>query len=597
MINSAHSYSVSQLFDTESNASYTIPRYQREYSWGKSQWDSLFDDLHENDPGYYLGSIICINQSKDTLHPILELVDGQQRLTTLSLLFAAIHHTLEIYRDELDDDQRSDLNNLKRKMVAKDGNNKVRLVLQSQNNNNGDYCAILGEIHIISEREVPLYAGNRLIYRAYRHFKNRIAKEVNDQSSQLNSALTLLRKINTACLVKIEVDSHASAYTLFESLNNRGVPLTAIDLIKNRLLTRLEDEGQGNIDRYYQSWTRLLGFLGDDYTIQERFFRHYYNAFREELRAIYAVPIATRSNLIKIYQALIRHDAEDFLERIIVAGESYSVFLLNGPFDLTDDLAKALKDLERIQGAPSHLLLLYLLVQRDQLELSDSHLTSIVQLLVRFFVRRNLTDTPPTRDLNRLFMDVVNNIREKRTNAVYRTIEDALVNASASDETFQQALSGAIYNENVGVTRFVLCALAERSMTLESRVDLWHMEGKQYLWTIEHVFPQGERIPKSWIDMIAGGDETRATEVQQTHVHQLGNLTLSAFNSALGNMSFEDKRDRKNRTGLFIGYKNNLALNEDLACATGWSVAQIEERTSKLIGQTINMFKLRGGEA
>ena len=68
MIKSVYNYPVSQLFDTHSRVVYAIPRYQREYTWGKSQWENLFDDVQENDPGYFLGSIICINQT--TGHPV-----------------------------------------------------------------------------------------------------------------------------------------------------------------------------------------------------------------------------------------------------------------------------------------------------------------------------------------------------------------------------------------------------------------------------------------------------------------------------------------------------------------------------------------------
>ena len=82
MIKSVNSYPISQLFDIDSNVVYHVPKYQREYTWTKREWENLFDDILDNDPGYYLGSIICINQSGDALSvQELELVDGQQRLT------------------------------------------------------------------------------------------------------------------------------------------------------------------------------------------------------------------------------------------------------------------------------------------------------------------------------------------------------------------------------------------------------------------------------------------------------------------------------------------------------------------------------------
>ncbi|RIY39879.1 DUF262 domain-containing protein [Neopusillimonas maritima] len=598
MIKSVNNYPVSQLFDIEAGVVYAIPRYQREYTWGKSQWENLFDDVLENDPGYFLGSIICINQSTDALSvQKLELVDGQQRLTTLSLLFASVYHALKSHETDLDDEQRVELINLKRKLVLKKGDDQIRLIPQIQNNNHPDYRAVLAEIGVISECDVAAYAGNRKIFRAYRYFQDRIDEMANGRSNRLGTIMEFLDKVSHACLVKIEVASHADAYTLFESLNNRGMPLTAIDLIKNKLLARLESIEPGKVDHYFGHWNRLLGYLGDDYAIQERFFRQYYNAFKDQLKAVHQVPVATRSNLIQIYEKLINHDAKDCLQKISAAGRLYSLILSRNQDDALNGLEKPLKDLERIQGAPSYLLMLYLLVRKDELELTNAHLTSIVELLVRFFVRRNLTDTPPTRDLTRLFMTVIDKISGLRADAIPQSIEQQLVAVSATDEAFKRKLEGPIYEENSGVTRFILCALAEQAMTKESWVDLWRFENKQFVWTIEHIFPQGENIPQSWITMIADGDEIKAKEIQQTHVHKLGNLTISGFNSALGNKSFEDKRDRVDRQGRAVGYKNGLKLNEDLGAAAGWSVDQIDSRTDKLVQQVTQLFKLQGGEA
>ncbi len=593
MIKSVVNYPVSQLFDIEAAVVYNIPRYQREYTWGKNQWESLFDDVLENNPGYFLGSIICINQSTDTFSvQKLELVDGQQRLTTLSLLFASVYHTLNSHKTDLDDDQRVELTNLKRKLVLKKGDDQIRLIPQIQNNNNADYRAVLAGIKIINECDVPAYAGNRKIFRAYRYFQDRIDQLTNGRGNELGTIMEFLDKISLACLVKIEVASHADAYTLFESLNNRGMPLTVIDLIKNKLLARLESIEPGKVDHYFEHWNRLLGYLGDDYAIQERFFRHYYNAFKDQLKAVHQVSVATRSNLIQIYEKLINYDAKGCLQKINAAGRLYSLLLSRNQDDAHYGLEKPIKDLEQIQGAPSYLLMLYILVRKDELKLTNTHLKSIVEFLVRFFVRRNLTDTPPTRDLTRLFMMVIGNVSELRDDAIPQAIEHQLVAESATDDTFQRKLEGRIYEENSGVTRFILCALAEQAMTKESWVDLWSFENRRFVWTIEHIFPQGENIPQPWIDMIADGDKNKAMEVQQTHVHKLGNLTISGYNSALGNKSFEEKRDRVDRQGRYVGYKNGLKLNEDLTTATSWSTDQIDLRTEKLVQQVTQLFKL-----
>lgn len=607
MIKSVNNYPVSQLFDIEAGVVYAIPRYQREYTWSKGQWETLFDDVQENDPGYFLGSIICINQTSDTLAvQRLEVVDGQQRLTTLSLLFAALYQSLKFHEADLDEDQRAELTNLKRKLVLRRVEDQLRVIPQIQNNNQNDYKAVLSDVGVISQFDAPAYAGNRKIFRAFRYFQARIEEMVDGENDRLASIMAFLEKVSQACLVKIEVASHADAYTLFESLNNRGMPLTAIDLIKNKLLARLETAEPGKVDHYFDVWNKLLGYLGDDYSIQERFFRHYYNAFKDSLNAPFRKdedkkkdplgPVATRSNLIQIYERLINQDAKHHLQAIRSAGQLYALMLARNADEAWAPLDKPLKDLDRIQGAPSYLLMLYLLVRREALAINVAHLGEIAQILVSFFVRRNLTDTPPTRDLTRLFMTAIEKVAESSGDDVVAIIRDELRDVSASDDTFRSKLEGALYEENAGVTRFVLCALAEQSMTKETWVDLWRYEGKLFVWTIEHIFPQGESIPASWVAMMADGDQARARALQQTHVHKLGNLTISGFNSALGNKSFRDKRDRTDSKGRQVGYKNGLKLNAELANAEAWSVQQIDARTTTLVDQVVRLFAMSQGQ-
>ena len=606
MIQDAKNRPISELFDVDSRVVYVVPKYQREYTWSRPHWEALFDDLQENSPGYFLGSLICINQSRDALSvQELEVVDGQQRLTTLSLLFAATYRALKAREDELDEDQRIDLANLRRKLVLKKVDEQVRVVPQIQNNNQNDYRAVLADVGVIGPCDAQPYAGNRKIFRAFRYFQGRIDKMTDGQPDGIASITDLLDKVNRACLVKIEVASHADAYTLFESLNNRGMPLTAIDLIKNKLLARLESIEPGKVDQYFEHWNKLLGYLGDDYAIQERFFRQYYNAFKDELNAPFRKeddkkkdplgPVATRSNLIQIYEQVINHDAKGCLERIEKAAHLYALILCHNQDDALNGLEKPLKDLERIQGAPSYLLMLYLLMRSTELVLTAEHLSEIAGLLVRFFVRRNLTDLPPTRDLTRLFMTLIEEMADATGEDVVEKVRKKLVAVSASDEVFRASLEGSIYEENSRVARFVLCALAEQGMTRESWVDLWGVENKQFVWTIEHIFPQGENIPQAWIDMMAAGDLKKAQEHQESHVHKLGNLTISGFNSALGNKSFEMKRDRKDRQGRPVGYKNGLKLNEDLANAPGWSVEQIDVRTTNLVQAAMDLFRMGGG--
>ena len=385
MIKSAQNYPLSQFFDIDSKKVYEIPKYQREYTWQKNQWEVLFDDLMENNDGYYLGSIICVNHTDDSFKPDkLEVIDGQQRLMTLSLLLAAIFFVLKSKEQDVDDDLRTEIPNVKKKLVLKGSDGSVRLIPQIQNHNSEDYLAVLSTANVILDRAIPKYAANRRIFRAYRYFLNRIGTEIGEEINPTKKIERILEKVNRACMVKIEVSSHADAYTLFESLNNRGIPLNPVDLIKNKLLATFDRKHPEQVDLYFNRWVDLLHLLGEDYATQERFFRHYYNAFKTDLVKTCDVPIATRSNLIGIYEKLIESDTTAHLEGVFEAGRVYSYIISRAPDDLFKELEGPLRNLERIQGAPSYLLLLYLMSKFDELSLSKRLVASVIDELVSF---------------------------------------------------------------------------------------------------------------------------------------------------------------------------------------------------------------------
>ncbi len=592
MIKSVYNYPVSTLLDIESGVVYAIPRYQREYTWSRAQWDALFEDLLDNELHYFLGSIICINQSQDALTvQSLELVDGQQRMTTLSLLLAAVYQSYRTLPN-LGMEQQIELYNLKHKLVLKKKSDQPRLIPQVQNNNQQDYFAVLGQTGILEDVETVPNAGNRRVMKAFRHFISRIELYLEHSADPITSLQALLEKVNTATLVKIEVAGHSDAYTLFESLNNRGVPLTAIDLIKNKLLAVLESKDPGSIDKQYNRWKKVIDALGDDYAVQERFFRQYYNAFKPDLKDVVSVPVATKSNLMQVYEKLIAHDAEGFLHAMIRLSSRYAQIVGYRAVPEQPQLSSLLLSLDRIQGAAAYLLLMVLMECQTELELNHEHLEQVVIFLIAFFVRRNTTDLPPTRDLTRIFMDVAETIRGLRAGDVVNHIQRTLQAESASDEQFEKSLRGPIYEDNKAVCRFVLCALEEGRMTRETKVDLWALKGKQYVWTIEHIFPQGENIPDSWVQMIADGDVNLAEQHRQTYAHCLGNLTISGYNSALGNKSFAEKQSRTDSQGREVGYNNGLYLNHALALEDRWTVEKLEARTMQLVQEVQAKYPL-----
>ena len=414
-------------------------------------------------------------------------------------------------------------------------------------------------------------------------------------------------KLKQAMLVKMEVSTHSDAYVLFESLNNRGTPLTAIDLMKNLIMARAENN-KLTTDDCFNRWQQLLAYLSDDYGTQERFFRQYYNAFKHSLNDPFRSNndrkkdplgvVATKSNLLNIFEKLINKDLNIFLNDILKCGKYYSMLILQDQDDNT--FKKNLEDLDHIQGAPSYLLLLYVLKYQTVLQLTEDNINNLIELLNKYFVRRNLTDYPSTRDLTRIFMDIITRIEDdapKGEDVIKLVIEIlSSPNNCASDKLFRKRLEGDVYKDNVGAARYILCKLAESAMTQETWTDLWARTPKNvYIWTIEHIFPEGENIPQCWIDMIASGDAALAKKYLNEYTHKIGNLTITGYNSTLSNKSFEEKRDRQSKDGKrFIGYKNGLDINKEIATKASWTIEDIKSRTAQMVDELIKVYEFPG---
>ena len=353
MIKKVDQTPVSGIFAINSDRIYRIPKYQREYTWGINDWDALFNDVTENDLGYFLGSYICVNVQSIN-GTVLEVIDGQQRFSTIMLLLTALYEKISAYKDMLDEDDRTELINLrselanKKQIFSATGSKKTeyeqRLFLQKQNMNDEDFAFILSDKGIITRKaQKPLNFGNRRIAKAYKHFGKLIDEKIeetktnNPNYNDIGALLNIVHKFEQAVLVGIEVDTNKDAYMLFESLNHRGVPLSALDLIKNTLIARAEN--LADADNAYDEWKRILTNISqDDYSVQERFFRQYYNAFREELNDKYKQGayrnsdkryplgyLATRTTLLDIYEKMINDDYRALLDDLSQKAEDGAV--------------------------------------------------------------------------------------------------------------------------------------------------------------------------------------------------------------------------------------------------------------------------------
>ena len=408
---------------------YHVPKYQREYTWGRNEWEQVLNDIEENDIGYFMGSIICIDDNSE-LGPgesrIFEVVDGQQRLTTISIILMSIYYRLVELEESLSsedeeekDDYRLLLSNIRKQLVHKksdvnktesgyfqDKSNKtkycfLRVRPSTQNSNLNDYLQILNELELIKGDFKSKFCGVRRLYKAYNYFYDNLPEDY-------DGIKEILHKINSLKFIHISVTSSSDAFVLFESLNNRGVPLSAMDIIKNKMLAHLEKQHKMDIDDAYDEWQRLLKFL-PEYKDQERFLRQYYNAFKvyPEIK-IEKFTRATKSNLIKIYEQFIKTNAKDTIDGLLEKAEIYNAFIEPGANGLTEERKTHLLDLGRIGSAPSYLFLLYLCSLLEiNIENKENVIDNVLQFFIKYYVRRNITNFPNTRDLDTINMDVI----------------------------------------------------------------------------------------------------------------------------------------------------------------------------------------------
>ncbi|CAB3790911.1 DUF262 domain-containing protein [Paraburkholderia fynbosensis] len=598
--------------------SYRIPKYQRPYSWTADDWQQLLDDINDdaNDgDGHYMGSVICVDVSSGAPGEprIFELIDGQQRLTTISCLLVAVWTKLnEIYTiatdqgddSELDEDDRSDLkeiaDDIRRKVVREKRYQKEetlppspsggsiandffvgrkgrtdyfsRLLPSSQDSNRDDYLYALAHFGILPALDIqqPRNWGNRRVAKCLRYLTDELPDDI--------ATLKLLtQRINSLVFIHIKVASQSDAFRLFEAINNRGVPLSALDIIKNAMLAALERQTPGSIDEAFETWSAMTERLGSETGLHESYLRHFYNAFQfEPGRRVPRANRATKSKLIDIFDQLIKNDAQTLLDDLAARAVFYGAITNPEDANLSASRQQRLINLAHIEARPSYQFLLYLFDRESKGKCSATDVDKVIDLLARFFVRRNLTGVPATNRLDALFVDLIEKseavVSHSKAVITYDFVRDAMLNAPrgdapASDEDLESALKDHLYWYNPSMARYLLCRYAETRMTKEQFVDLWRRDEKgRYVWTIEHVLPQGTPLKKAWAEMLADGDKDEAATIQDEHAHLLGNLTLSAYNSNLSDAAFPDKQKKTTVTvageKASIGYQNGMVLNE-----------------------------------
>ncbi|MCL5056175.1 MAG: DUF262 domain-containing HNH endonuclease family protein [Firmicutes bacterium] len=591
MIRKSETQRISIIFNSELDCSYVIPKYQREYSWKREHWEQFMSDIKENEEGYFLGSIILKDtEDRDIQETKKEVIDGQQRLATLSILFAAIFKKMNKLSDQKKEDDSfiAEKTNLKHRLVQKSNSSKPKLKLSSQAKNDQDYQSILHDAGVLTRVNIGNLDKRKLLWKAYHYFMDFLEKEY----KEYESLTELLKKLNNALVVTIEVRDNADAFAFFESLNYRGEPLSVMDFAKNMLLSKINDK-QLTPDQAFEKWKNIVEDICDPKE-QERLLRQFYNAFRyKEKIKLPNYPEVTKSKLIDVYKKIISQDPIFFLDEFEKASKIYAQFLKPEKCDnKSGEIQTLLQDLLHVKSAPAYTFLLYIFYEYSE---DIEFIKGVLKLLVKYSVRRNATDFPPTRELDRIFIEIIDKVEEWRKdsqNKLLDQIEKFLTEPKRFSDLkkFRESLEGDIYDPS-GLSFFLLAKIDEQAHTKENRKDFWELDQKnRHSWSVDHILPEGENLPDEWIKMIADGDKEEAQKFQELYVHKLGNLTLTAYNSNLSNSPFLEKRDKKDKSNP-VGYKNGLHLNKDVKDKESWTIEDIKNRTKRLVSESLKLWQ------
>ena len=628
---------LSEIISGEATAKvhYRVPPFQRPYSWGRQQWDALLGDIDASSGMHFMGAVICVRDGGAGMpdsHTVFDLIDGQQRLTTLSILLLAAYDRLKavgsdqadtLLHERVEETTRSIRNKLLLRQaytedqpvpatgwIEGEVSHVLRLQPGEQKNNLADYRHLFKIVGLSEESPKPRFFGNRRLSQAFEFFSEQLAER------DTGPLLALIDRVQNLLFVFISVDSQADAFTLFETLNNRGVPLSAMDIVKNQMLARMEQRHGQKAKQSFLRWKKMLDPLPEERD-QERLLRHTYNAYRwDPAVEVEGVSRAIRSKLIEIYQKLIDRDAPTLFERLegVAARYAHLVAPRAGKTGFSEAVEKRLLEMNGLGASPANQVLLYLTGLDERALETGTTMPECIDLMHRYYVRRAVTGVPLTGSLDTAHIQTIAACQERIDSGVPLSVEffrERVLDAArpAPAEQFAAALRGPLYDTNSDITRYLLVQLDRHHHTREYAPDLSARKGQRFVWTIEHVLPQKKKVSDEWIRTLGVADREEAAGVRAEQVHRLGNLTLSAFNSRLAAAPFEEKQkkiQRRDPLGVTvdIGYRNGLALNRlafdvdgnntSLAEADRWTAAHIEARTQTMVDLLLRRFAIKG---
>lgn len=537
---------------------YLIPVYQRNYDWKTENCKQLYDDLvkvvKNNRNSHFFGSIVSVYTPSGRNTEYL-VIDGQQRLTTVSLLFLAMYNLLEkgimvtedpsvgkqIYEDFLVDKFQPEETRIKLKPVKNDKNAFSKLF-----HNENEY---------VKDSNVTIN---------YEYFYNRIQKE-EVSIEELYDAICRLEIIN------IVLTNDDDPQLIFESLNSTGLDLSEGDKIRNFILMGLPAKKQ---NEYYENYWNPIEIL-TNYDVSS-FIRDYLSIKRQ------AIPSQKKVYVnFKEYVELKNMDIVVLLDELKQYAKRYE-YLLKGNTS-KKSLNECISRLNRLETTVTRPFFMEVFRMYDEGYLDIDQVTEIFLTTENYLFRRSICDLP-TNTLNKIFLMLHNEIvRYDKNNENYvEKFKFALINKKEkarfpSDMEFIEAFSERQVYMMHSKNKLYILERFENFGTKEDKDVYSHCDSGVY--SIEHIMPQ--HLRSDWKKELGENYES----IHETWLHRIANLTLTAYNSQYSNYSFQEKKSMKN------GFEDSgIRMNTWIAKKDKWTLDELEERNSYLMSRALEIW-------
>lgn len=542
-----------------SDKRFVIPVYQRNYDWKQENCKQLFDDLvkivRKDRKSHFFGSIVSVHS--DGEYNEFQVIDGQQRLTTISLLMLAMYNLMKagtivpaqanladkIYKTYLIDEWQEDETRIKLKPVKNDQKAFGMLFKEEE-----DYI-----------RESNLTIN-------YSFFCSQIQKEL-ISIDELYTAITRLEIIN------ITLNHDDNPQLIFESLNSTGLALSEGDKIRNFILMGLPTKEQNTF--YENYWNKIEVCTAYDVSA---FIRDYLSVKQQAIPAMSKVYTTFKS-----YVEEGNIETEPLLSDMLAYAKRYQTLLRGKTQD--KKLNACIDRLNRLETTITRPFFLEVLRLQEEAVLTLDEVRKIFQITESYLFRRTICDLP-TNALNKIFLMLHREIirfdgssSEYVNKFIYALLSKNERGRFPRNAEFIEAFSTRqIYQMN-GKNKIYIFERIENDGTLEDKDIYRHCD--EGVYTIEHIMPQ--HLTPTWTEAL--GSEYEA--IHDEWLHRLANLTLTAYNSKYSNNSFEDKRDRKD------GFKDSgLRMNTWIAQQSAWTIIEIKARNEMLMQRVVDIWSL-----